>query len=569
MLNQSLDDIKHLCVAKALLPADSADSVMQEAMLFDLGMVAYLVDHQQVPPSELAAILSDVYRIPLFDLTGFELSHLPIYLIADHLIHQHQVVPLWQLNHSLFVALSDPSLFQGLNDIQFHTGLTIRLVLVDIVQLRHCFYFINNTKDLPIDNLLSDDDDLSLVDYEQPPVVPPVTHADIDDVPLVRYVNRILLDAIHAAASDIHFEPYEHHYRIRFRLDGILHDKASPPAPIAARLTARLKVMAHLDIAERRLPQDGRLRLLDTKQHATDFRVSTCPTLYGEKVVLRLLDISAATLQIDNLGLEPVQHALLRDALQVPHGLILATGPTGSGKTATLYAALNTLNRSSVNISTVEDPVEIQLSGINQVNVNTKSGLTFANALRAFLRQDPDILMVGEMRDIETAEIGIKAAQTGHLVLSTLHTNDVSQSLMRLAYMGIPAFNIAASLNLIIAQRLVRCLCDLCKEVDTLDSDALLALGFSPDAVQQGITLYRAVGCAHCTQGYRGRTGIFEVVPINEALSRLMMTDANVLRIRDHIRQEAMLDLQTAGLLKAQAGITSLAEVSRVTQGIV
>ena len=569
MLNQPLEDVKKLCITKKLLHPDTADHVMHEAIQHDLGMVAYLVDHQQLPASDLTAILSHVYRIPLFDLTGFELNHLPTQLISDQLILQHQIIPLWQLDHSLFVALSDPYIFQGLADIQFHTGLTVRLVLVDIIQLRHCLNFINNNQNPLVDDLLCDDDELSLVEYDQPPSIQPTTDADIDDVPLVRYVNRILLDAINASASDIHFEPYEHDYRIRFRLDGILYDKASPPAPIAARLTARLKVMARLDIAEHRLPQDGRLRLLDAKQHATDFRVSTCPTLYGEKVVLRLLNISAAALQIDNLGLEPFQHALLLAALQVPHGLILATGPTGSGKTATLYAALNKLNRSTVNISTVEDPVEIQLSGINQVNVNTKTGLSFAHALRAFLRQDPDILMVGEMRDVETAEIGIKAAQTGHLVLSTLHTNDVSQSLMRLTYMGIPAFNIAASIHLIIAQRLVRCLCVQCKEVDTLGSEALLAEGFSADAIQQGFTMYRAVGCKHCTEGYRGRTGIFEVVPISDALSRLMIANADVLRIRDHIRQEAIVDLRSAGLLKVQAGITSLAEISRVTQGIV
>ncbi len=567
MLNKLLDEVKQQSVANHLLPADTADQVMHAAMQHDQGMVAYLVDHQGVSPSDLATIVSQVYRIPLFDLKEGQVMRLPTYLIADQLIQQYHIVPLWQLDHALFVALSDPSHFQGLADLQFHTGLTIRLVIVELDKLRSVLELMGRADELPIDELL-DDDELSLVEYAQPPTGQTATEADIDDVPLVRYVNRILLDAIQASASDIHFEPYEHHYRIRFRLDGILYDKASPPAPIAARLTARLKVMARLNIAEHRVPQDGRLRMLNAKQQATDFRVSTCPTLHGEKVVLRLLDATAAGLHIENLGLEAAQQTLLLAALRQPHGMILATGPTGSGKTATLYAALNALNRPSVNISTVEDPVEIQLSGINQVNVNPKTGLTFAKALRAFLRQDPDILMVGEMRDLETAEIGLKAAQTGHLVLSTLHTNDVSQSLLRLASMGIPAFNIAASINVIIAQRLVRCLCAECKQVDTLGAEALLAAGFATDAIQRGIRLYQAVGCEHCTEGYRGRTGIFEVVPISEALNRLMIADADVLRIRDQIRQEATLELRMAGLLKVQAGITSLAEVSRVTQGL-
>ena len=383
---------------------------------------------------------------------------------------------------------------------------------------------------------------------------------------MVRYVNKILLDAINLGASDIHFEPYERTYRIRLRQDGILHEKASPPINIAPRLSARLKVMARLNIAERRVPQDGRIKLQLSKNRAIDFRVNTCPTLYGEKVVLRILDSSAAQIGIESLGFEESQRKQFEEAINKPYGMILVTGPTGSGKTVTLYTALNILNEPEVNISTAEDPVEIQVAGINQVNVNPKTGLTFAAALRAFLRQDPDIVMVGEIRDLETAEIAVKAAQTGHLVLSTLHTNDAPQTLTRLANMGVPPFNIASSVNLIIAQRLARRLCEHCKQPDDLAREALLAEGFSEQELGGGMQVYKPVGCDKCTGGYRGRVGLFEVMPVSDEMGRLIMEGANSIQIRDQANAEGISDLRAAGLRKVKAGVTSLEEINRVTK---
>jgi len=388
----------------------------------------------------------------------------------------------------------------------------------------------------------------------------------VDDAPVVRYVNKILLDAINGGASDIHFEPYEKKYRVRFRQDGILHEVANPPVNLAPRLAARLKVMSRLNTAERRIPQDGRIKLALSRNRAIDFRVNTCPTLYGEKVVLRILDSSAAQVGVDALGFEPAQKSAFMHAIKKPYGMILVTGPTGSGKTVTLYTGLNILNEAEVNISTAEDPVEIQVAGINQVNVNPKTGLTFASALRAFLRQDPDIVMVGEIRDLETAEIAVKAAQTGHLVLSTLHTNDAPQTLTRLANMGIPAFNIASSVNLILAQRLARRLCEHCKEPDDLAREALLREGFSEADLEGDWKVYKAVGCSRCTNGYKGRVGIFEVMPISEQMEKLIMEDANAMELRQQANSEGIEDLRTSGLRKVKAGVTSLEELNRVTK---
>jgi len=382
----------------------------------------------------------------------------------------------------------------------------------------------------------------------------------------VRYVNKILLDAINSGTSDVHFEPYEKTYRVRFRQDGMLHEKALPPVNIAGRLTARLKVMSRMNIAERRVPQDGRTKLALSRNRSIDFRVNTCPTLYGEKVVLRILDSSAATLGVESLGFDDRQKKDFVSAIEKPYGMVLVTGPTGSGKTVTLYTALNMLNQPEVNISTAEDPVEIQVAGINQVNVNTRTGLTFAEALRAFLRQDPDIVMVGEIRDLETAEIAVKAAQTGHLVLSTLHTNDAPQTLTRLANMGIPPFNIASSVNLILAQRLARRLCEHCKVVEEVPRDALLEEGFTDEEIREGFDVYKPVGCDRCTKGYKGRVGIFEVMPVTDAMGKLIMENGNAIQIRDLAKSEGLQDLRASGLAKVKQGITSLEEINRVTK---
>jgi type IV pilus assembly protein PilB len=389
---------------------------------------------------------------------------------------------------------------------------------------------------------------------------------NVDDAPIVRYVNKILVDAISGGASDIHFEPYEKSFRIRFRQDGLLHEVAYPPVNIAARLVARLKVMSRMNIAERRVPQDGRIKLKLSSSRDIDFRVNTLPTVYGEKVVLRILDSSSARVGIESLGFEPEQRDAFMRAIAKPYGMILVTGPTGSGKTVSLYSALNILNKAEVNISTVEDPVEIQVNGINQVNMNPKTGLTFAAALRSFLRQDPDIIMVGEIRDLETAEIAVKAAQTGHLVLSTLHTNDAPQSLTRLANMGVAPFNIASSVLLIMAQRLTRKLCVHCRAVDEVPREALIEEGFTQNDIDEGLTIYRAVGCERCTNGYKGRIGIFQVMGVSEAIGRLIMAGGNAMQLADQARNEGVADLRASGLRKVKAGITSLEEVNRVTK---
>lgn len=533
-----------------LLDIQTAQQASQEASKAEKSLVSYIVEKQLLNPRTLASVASQAYGIPVFDLDTIKAGQLNIDAIGEQLIRKHQVLPLSKRDKRLFVAIADPTQQQSLDEIQFHTGLIISPVLVeaDILQRK-------------IDDALqSPESIISELDRE-------TTDTAIKDAPVVRYVNKILLDAINANASDIHFEPYEKNYRIRFRQDGILRNTTPPPANIAKRLATRLKVMARLNIAEHRVPQDGRIRMPLSQHKAIDFRINTCPTLHGEKIVLRLLDPSSAQIGIDALGFDQQQKQFFLDAIQKPHGMILVTGPTGSGKTVSLYTALNLLNHPQVNIFTVEDPVEIQVPGINQVNVNLKTGLTFAAASRAFLRQDPDIIMVGEIRDLETAEIAIKAAQTGHLVLSTLHTNDASQTLARLAYMGIPTFNIASSINLIIAQRLARRLCDNCKCLEKLPQEALMAAGFTEAEAQCGINTYTATGCAACHgSGYKGRVGIFEVMPISDSMGRLIMQGADAIQIRDQAKQENIADLRTSGLGKVKAGLTSLEEVNRVTK---
>ncbi len=463
--------------------------------------------------------------------------------------------------------MSDPTNVAALEDFGFSFGLHTEALLVDELKLQKAITKLTEgvSEALGVDNLHDNDID-GLEVAEEITRDAPAGDAD-DDAPIVKYINKVLLDAIKRGASDLHFEPYETRYRIRFRIDGILHEIATPPTNLASRFAARLKVMARLDIAERRLPQDGRIKLKVTATKAMDMRVNTLPTMWGEKIVLRILDSSAARLNIDQLGYEPNQKAMYLNALAKPQGMILVTGPTGSGKTVSLYTGLNILNTNERNISTAEDPVEINLTGINQVQVNPKAGLTFASALRAFLRQDPDVVMVGEIRDLETAEIAIKAAQTGHLVLSTLHTNSAAETLTRLMNMGVPAFNIASSVTLIMAQRLARRLCEHCKSEEHIPEHELLELGYTPAQISKGLKLYKPVGCAECSGGYRGRLGIYELMPMSEAIANLIMEGGNSLQIAALAQQEGMRTLRQSGLDKASQGLTSLAEVNRVTSG--
>ncbi|MBS1214268.1 MAG: type pilus assembly protein PilB, partial [Proteobacteria bacterium] len=458
------------------------------------------------------------------------------------------------------------TIFQALDEIKFHTRLSAECIVVEEDKLTRMIDTALEAADTSMRDLMDADlDNLQITGGDEADNRPEADTSDIDDAPIVRFVNKVLLDAIKKGASDIHIEPYEKNFRIRFRHDGMLHEVAAPPANLANRIAARLKVMSRMDIAERRIPQDGRIKMALSRNRAIDFRVNTCPTLFGEKIVLRILDPTSAQIGIEKLGFELEQQEHFLHAIQKPYGMILVTGPTGSGKTVTLYTALNILNTSDVNISTAEDPVEITVPGINQVNVNVKTGLTFAEALRAFLRQDPDIIMVGEIRDLETAEIAVKAAQTGHMVLSTLHTNDAPQTLNRLLQMGVPPFNIASSVLLIMAQRLARRLCENCKKEEQLPPEVLLDAGFKESEID-GLTVYGPVGCEKCVKGYKGRVGIYQVMPITETINRIILEGGNVLQISEQAKREGVSNLRESGLKKVKAGITSLEEIDRVTR---
>lgn len=543
-------------------------AAQRQAQQEGLSLGAALLAQAGLDTQAFAEAASETFGLPLLDLAGFDLQHAPQGVLKEAFLRKHRLLPLLQRETTLFVATADPSEHQGLSEGKFHSGLTLAPVVVELQQLRRGLesFLAENSEALlsgleptTLERAAEADDsvEMSALDSAQ----------NAEEAPVVRFINKILVDAIRSSASDIHFEPYEHRYRVRFRTDGMLREVATPPVNLGQRLAARLKVMSRMDISERRVPQDGRIKLRVSKDQAIDFRVNTLPTLYGEKVVLRILDPSSAKLGIDALGYEPEQKALFLDALAQPQGMILVTGPTGSGKTVSLYTGLNILNTAERNIATAEDPVEINLEGINQVNVNPRVGLDFAAALRAFLRQDPDVVMVGEVRDLETAEVAIKAAQTGHLVLSTLHTNSAPETLTRLRNMGVPSFNVATSVSLIIAQRLARRLCRHCKIPQEVPQGALLELGFEPGDFQEAFTLYEANerGCEHCQQGYRGRVGLYEVVRNTPRLQALILEDGNALALAEAARAEGFLDLRRAGVLKAKAGITSLLEVSRVT----
>jgi type IV pilus assembly protein PilB len=531
-------------------------------------LVPHLVANRLGDPRQIAIAAAHEFGVPLLDLDAVDLDLDVVKLVEEKLLTKHRILPLLQRGKRLYVAVCDPTNLQALDDLKFQTTLRIEPVVVEqdkldarvaraIEAVDTTMSSLDDEGDFDLENL-----EISAADEE---VGEAVSSQDVDDAPIVRFVNKVMLDAIKRGASDIHFEPYEKHFRIRLRQDGVLTELARPPVALSMKVAARLKVMARLDIAERRIPQDGRIKMKLSKNRAIDFRVNTCPTLFGEKVVCRLLDPSSAQLGIDALGYEENQKRIYLENLAKPYGMILVTGPTGSGKTVSLYTGLNILNTTDRNISTAEDPAEIMVPGINQVNVNPKVGLTFAAALRAFLRQDPDIIMVGEIRDLETAEIAIKAAQTGHLVLSTLHTNDAPKTLTRLVDMGVKPYAIASSVSLIIAQRLARKLCANCKEPVDIPPEALLKEGYTHADIDAGVTIFTAKGCAQCTGGYKGRVGIYQVMPCSEQIGRIIMEDGNAIQIAEEAKKEGVVDLRTSALKKVKDGITSLEEINRVT----
>ena len=552
---------KQLVLAE-LLDEKSAQQAHAQAQRNKMSLVTYLVQNKLVKSRQLAELAAEQFGVAFLDLGSLDKDSQPKELVAEKLLRQHRALPLWRRGNKLFVGISDPTNHQAITDIQFSTGLNTEAILVEDDKLGDALdKFFDNPA-----NGMEDLDDLDLdIESTGNDSEAKEVSQEADDAPVVRFVNKMLLDAIKAGSSDLHFEPYEKSYRVRFRTDGILHEIARPPIQLAPRISARLKVMASLDISERRKPQDGRIKMRISKTKSIDFRVSSCPTLWGEKIVMRILDSSSAQMGIDALGYEESQKELYLSALRQPQGMILVTGPTGSGKTVSLYTGLNILNTPDVNISTAEDPVEINLEGINQVNVNPKQGMDFTAALRAFLRQDPDIIMVGEIRDLDTASIAIKAAQTGHMVMSTLHTNSAAETLTRLRNMGVPSFNIATSVNLIIAQRLARKLCGYCKKEIPVPRETLLEEGFPEDKIGT-FKIYGPVGCENCNGGYKGRVGIYEVVKNTPALQRIIMEEGNSIDISAQMRKDGFNDLRTSALLKAMQGVTSLAEVNRVTK---
>jgi type IV pilus assembly protein PilB len=560
-----LSGLARSLVKEGLLSDADARSHFEEALRKNVPFVSYLVTNKILDSLTIALNASREFGIPLFDLNALMPEMMPIKLVSEKLIRRHHAIPVFRRGNRLFVALSDPTNLQALDEIKFQTRLMIESVLVEEDKLVKVSEAALEAADTTFKELLDSDlENLTVTSGDDNETAGP-DDAEIEDAPIVRFVNKILVDAIKKGASDIHVEPYEKIFRIRVRHDGILHEVASPPVALASRIAARLKVMSRMDIAERRVPQDGRIKMTLSRTRAIDFRVNTCPTLFGEKIVLRILDPNNATLGIERLGFDPDQQRNFMTAIHKPYGMILVTGPTGSGKTVTLYTALNILNTADTNISTAEDPVEITVPGINQVNVNPKTGLTFAEALRAFLRQDPDIIMVGEIRDLETAEIAVKAAQTGHLVLSTLHTNDAPQTLNRLMQMGIPPFNISSAVLLILAQRLARRLCEHCKKEEKLPPEVLLQAGFKESDLD-GFTLFGPVGCERCMKGYKGRVGLYQVMPISEHINRIILEGGSVLKIAEQASAEGIANLRESGLRKIKAGITSLAEIDRVTR---
>ena len=567
-LRQALQGLPQRLVSDGLVSEGDMLAAIATARERRVTVVSYLVEHNLAEAREIAISAAKEFGVPLLDLSAIQPDLEIVRLVSEKLLRKHRVLPLVKRGKRLFVAVSDPTNLHSLDEVKFATGYSVEAIVVEEDKLSELVAKTLEQVDTAMPELAHEDFDVDALDVSagEEAIAGDIGEgADVDDAPIVRFVNKVMLDAIRRGASDIHFEPYERAYRIRFRLDGILKEVAAPPVVLAGKLAARLKVMSRLDIAERRVPQDGRIKMKISKTRAIDFRVSTCPTLFGEKVVMRILDPSSAMLGIDALGYEAFQKEFYLAALSRPHGMILVTGPTGSGKTVSLYTGLNILNVEDSNISTAEDPVEIMLSGVNQVNINPKVGLTFAGALRAFLRQDPDIIMVGEIRDLETAEIALKAAQTGHLVLSTLHTNDAPKTLTRLMDMGVKPYAIATSVSLIIAQRLARRLCSNCKTDLDIPAEALLKEGFGDDEIANGLQIFGPVGCTQCTDGYKGRVGIYEVMPLSEEIGRIIMEGGSAIAIAEQAAQEGVWNLRQSGLNKVRNGMTSLEEINRVT----
>ncbi|MEW6313797.1 MAG: type IV-A pilus assembly ATPase PilB [Pseudomonadota bacterium] len=560
-VQSALSGLANALVQKGHLPEGDAAALQALANNAGGGFPEQLVGSKKMSALELAEFTAVTFGLPMLDLNAIDIELIPKAVLDDKVMQTRRVLPLYQRGNRLFVAMSDPTNRAALDEIKFQAGKGIEPIVVEDDKLAKLIAKLTESAETS----LQVDEDIDL-DIESTEAKEEVPTAEIDDAPVVKYIHKILLDAINAGASDIHFEPYEKYYRIRYRMDGTLYEIAQPPLAIKEKIASRIKVISKLDISEKRVPQDGRMKLVLSKSRAIDFRVSTLPTLFGEKIVMRILDPSSTTLGIDALGYEPEEKARLLEAIYRPYGMVLVTGPTGSGKTVSLYTCLNMLNQPGINIATAEDPAEINLPGINQVNVNEKAGLTFSAALKSFLRQDPDIIMVGEIRDLETADIAIKAAQTGHMVFSTLHTNDAPTTLTRMVNMGVAPFNIASSVILITAQRLGRRLCSQCKKPVDIPKEALLRAGFTEADLDGSWQPYTHVGCETCKNtGYKGRVGIYQVMPISEEISRIIMTNGNAIDIADQARREGVRDLRQSGLLKVKQGLTSLEEIEAVT----
>ncbi|PJJ97931.1 type IV-A pilus assembly ATPase PilB [Lysobacteraceae bacterium NML75-0749] len=557
-------------VMDGVLTAEAARKAQDDAASARKPIATFLLNNRLASTAQIAAANAMEFGMPLLDLGAMAGAPEVLKLVSEELIQKHKILPLMKRGNRLFVAISDPVDQAGLNEIKFQVGLSIEPVMVDPAQLLRTYEIWQAASSNDIDAMLGGDDEFGELevadDIDDAGGEKGIDAKGDDDTPIVKFVNKSLVDAIRRGASDIHFEPYEDTYRVRYRIDGVLRTVSKISHKLHSRIAARLKVMSQLDIAEKRIPQDGRIKLNLSKTKQMDFRVSTLPTLFGEKIVLRLLDGGAAKMGIEKLGYEPDQQQLFMDAIHKPYGMVLVTGPTGSGKTVSLYTALGILNDDSRNISTVEDPVEIRLPGVNQVQQNNKTGMTFAAALRSFLRQDPDIIMVGEIRDLETAEIAVKAAQTGHMVLSTLHTNDGPQTISRLMNMGIAPYNITSSVTLVIAQRLARRLCPACKKEVHVPENALLAEGFTEKDLAEGFKVYEAVGCSECSNGYKGRTGIYQVMPMTEEIQAIVLEGGNAMQIAEAAQRSGVRDLRQSALLKVKQGVTSLAEINRVTK---
>ena len=556
-------------VRDGIMPAGEAERLQTEANTQKVPLITHLASSKKLNSLTIAKLASEEFGVPLFDVTSLELDSGLVKLVDEKILRKHSALPIFKRGNKLYVAVADPTNLQGLDEIKFNTGLSAEPILVDEAKLALSLDKHLDAADDSLVSLAAGGDDLENLDIggdEDARNKGPESEADVNDAPIVKFVNKLLMDGINRGASDIHIEPYEKFCRVRYRIDGMLHEVAQPPLALAGRLAARMKILSRLDIAERRVPQDGRIKLRISKSRAIDFRVSTLPTLFGEKVVARILDPSSASLGIEKLGYEPDQQKLFLDAIHRPYGMVLVTGPTGSGKTVSLYTAVNILNTPDRNISTAEDPVEINLAGINQVNIHDKAGLSFASALRAFLRQDPDIILVGEIRDLETAEIAIKAAQTGHMVLSTLHTNDAPTTLSRLMNMGVAPFNIASAVLLIVAQRLARRLCPVCKKAANLPKEVLTKAGFKESELRD-LKVYapNPEGCESCSGGYKGRVGIYQVMPISEAIGDIIMRGGTALDIERQAKKDGIPDLRESALKKVRDGVTSMDELERVT----